>query len=146
MKIVVMGCGRVGARVSSILDHNGHDVSVIDVDARAFRRLAADFGGTTIIGTGIDEDILRSAGIEQASAFVAVTNGDNRNIMAAQVARLIFNVSEVVVRIYDPVREDTYRRLGLTTVCPTTTISALILDHVIGAGEPIAPRRGGGEG
>src|SRR4029078_7962160 len=127
MKIVVMGCGRVGARVSSILDHNGHDISVIDVDSRAFRRLAADFGGTTIIGTGIDEDILRSAGIEEASAFVAVTNGDNRNIMAGQVARLILNVPAVLVRIYDPVREDTYRRLGLTTVCPTTTISALIL-------------------
>src|SRR5262245_41525548 len=101
MKVVVMGCGRVGARVSSILDHNGHDVSVIDVDSRAFRRLSADFGGNTIIGTGIDEDVLRSAGIEEASAFVAVTNGDNRNIMAAQVARLIFNVPEVVVRIYD---------------------------------------------
>ncbi len=142
MKIVIMGCGRVGARVSSILDHNGHDVSIIDVDSRAFRRLAADFKGVTIIGTGIDEDVLRSAGIEQASAFVAVTNGDNRNIMAAQVARLIFNVPEVVVRIYDPVREDTYRRLGLTTVCPTTTISALILDQVIGAGDQLSPRRG----
>jgi trk system potassium uptake protein TrkA len=142
MKVVVMGCGRVGARISSLLDHNGHDVSVIDTDARSFRRLAADFKGTTIIGTGIDEDVLRSAGIEEASAFVAVTNGDNRNIMAAQVARLIFNVPEVVVRIYDPVREDTYRRLGLTTVCPTTTISALILDHVIGAGDQLSPRRG----
>jgi len=141
MKVVVMGCGRVGARISSILNHNGHDVSIIDVDPRAFRRLAADFNGTTIIGTGIDEDVLRTAGIEQASAFVAVTNGDNRNIMAAQVARLVFNVPEVVVRIYDPVREDTYRRLGLNTVCPTTTISALILDHVIGAGDQLAPRR-----
>lgn len=135
MKVVIMGCGRVGARIASILDHNGHDVSVIDTDARAFKRLSSDFGGQTIIGTGIDEDVLRSAGIERATAFVAVTNGDNRNIMAAQVARHIFNVPEVVCRIYDPVREDTYRRLGLTTVCPTTTISAIILDHVIGASE-----------
>lgn len=135
MKVVVMGCGRVGARISSILDHNGHDVTVIDTDARAFRRLPADFGGDTVIGTAIDEDVLRVAGIERATAFVAVTNGDNRNIMAAQVARLMFNVPEVVCRIYDPVREDTYRRLGLTTVCPTTTISAQILDHVIGAEE-----------
>jgi trk system potassium uptake protein TrkA len=141
MKVVIMGCGRVGARVASILNHNGHDVSVIDTDSRAFRRLASDFNGTTIIGTGIDEDVLRSAGIEQAGAFVAVTNGDNRNIMAAQVARLIFQVPDVVVRIYDPVREDTYRRLGLTTVCSTTTISALIIDHVIGAGEVVTPRR-----
>ena len=141
MRVVIMGCGRVGARIASILDHNGHDVVVIDTDPLAFRRLAADFKGQTIIGAGIDEDVLRSAGIEEASAFVAVTNGDNRNIMAAQVARLVFNVPEVVCRIYDPVREDTYRRLGLTTVCPTTAVSALILDHVIGAGEPMEPRR-----
>jgi trk system potassium uptake protein TrkA len=142
MKVVIMGCGRVGARIASILDHNGHDVSVIDTDPRAFRRLAPDFGGQTIIGTGIDEDVLRAAGIEEARAFIAVTNGDNRNIMAAQVARHIFNVPEVICRIYDPVREDTYRRLGLTTVCPTTTISAIILDHVIGAGESLAVGRG----
>jgi trk system potassium uptake protein len=135
MRVVVMGCGRVGARIATILDHNGHSVGVIDTDPRAFRRLPADFKGDTIVGTGIDEDVLRLAGIEKAKAFVAVTNGDNRNIMAAQVARLMFNVPEVVCRIYDPVREDAYRRLGLTTVCPTTTISAQILDHVIGADE-----------
>jgi trk system potassium uptake protein TrkA len=140
MNVVVMGCGRVGARVASILDNNGHHVTVIDTNARAFRRLSPGFGGDTVIGTGIDEDILRSAGIEQAHAFVAVTNGDNRNIMAAQVARQIFNVPEVITRIYDPVREDTYRRLGLTTVCPTTTVSALILDYVIGAGGPFRER------
>ena len=143
MKVVVMGCGRVGARIASILDHNGHGVTVIDTDSRAFRRLPADFKGDTIIGTGIDEDVLRAAGIEEATAFLAVTNGDNRNIMAAQVARLVFEVPEVVCRIYDPVREDTYRRLGLTTVCPTTTISAIILDHVIGAGEATPRTRGG---
>lgn len=133
MKAVIMGCGRVGARVASLLDHTGNEVSVIDIDSRAFRRLPTTFGGDTIIGTGIDEDVLRRAGIEEADAFIAVSNGDNRNIMAAQVARLIFNVPEVVCRIYDPVREDTYRRLGLTTVCPTTTISAMILDSVMRA-------------
>ncbi len=143
MKVIVMGCGRVGARIASILDHNGHDVAVIDTNSRAFRRLPADFAGDTIIGTGIDEDVLRSAGIEEATAFIAVTNGDNRNIMAAQVARLIFEVPEVVCRIYDPVREDTYRRLGLTTVCPTTSISAVILDHVIHADNAALPRGGG---
>ena len=137
-----MGCGRVGARIASILDHNGHAVAVIDTDSRAFRRLPADFAGETIIGTGIDEDVLRAAGIEEATAFVAVTNGDNRNIMAAQVARLVFEVPEVVCRIYDPVREDTYRRLGLTTVCPTTTVSAIVLDQVIGA-DGGSPRGGG---
>ena len=143
MKAVIMGCGRVGARVAGILDHSGNQVTVIDTDSRAFRRLPAGFGGETIIGTGIDEDILRKAGIEEADAFIAVTNGDNRNIMAAQVARLIFQVPEVVCRIYDPVREDTYRRLGLTTVCPTTTISAIVLDHVMRAeAEQDAPRGG----
>ncbi|MCA9878588.1 MAG: TrkA family potassium uptake protein [Thermomicrobiales bacterium] len=143
MKAVIMGCGRVGARVASLLDHTGNDVTVIDIDSRAFRRLPATFGGETIIGTGIDEDVLRRAGIEDADTFVAVTNGDNRNIMAAQVARLIFDVPEVVCRIYDPVREDTYRRLGLTTVCPTTTISAMILDSVMrAAGEAETPRGG----
>jgi trk system potassium uptake protein TrkA len=144
MKVVVMGCGRVGARIASLLDHNGHQVTVIDIDSRAFRRLPADFKGDTIIGTGIDEDVLRAAGIEQANAFIAVTNGDNRNIMAAQVARVVFSVPEVVCRIYDPVREDTYRRMGLTTVCPTTTISAIILDHVIGAGEMVPTGRSRG--
>lgn len=137
MKVVIMGCGRVGARVASNLVNNGHDVSVVDTDSRAFRRLPHDFRGDTIIGTGIDEDVLRSAGIEDATAFVAVTNGDNRNIMAAQVAKTIFKVPEVICRIYDPVREDMYRRLGLFTVCPTTTISAMILDHVIGAGSTL---------
>lgn len=138
-----MGCGRVGARVASLLDHTGNEVTVIDIDSRAFQRLPATFEGDTIIGTGIDEDVLRRAGIEDADAFIAVSNGDNRNIMAAQVARLVFNVPEVVCRIYDPVREDTYRRLGLTTVCPTTTISAMILDSVMRASDDDETPRGG---
>jgi trk system potassium uptake protein TrkA len=145
MKVVIMGCGRVGARVASLLDHTGNDVTVIDTDSRSFRRLPPGFGGETIIGTGIDEDVLRRAGIEDADAFVAVTNGDNRNIMAAQVARLIFGVQEVVCRIYDPVREDTYRRLGLTTVCPTTSISAIILDQIMHRSGEEMRARGGSE-
>jgi trk system potassium uptake protein TrkA len=143
MKAVIMGCGRVGARIAGLLDQSGNMVTVIDTDSRAFRRLPAGFGGETVIGTGIDEDVLRRAGIEDADAFIAVTNGDNRNIMASQVARLIFEVPEVVCRIYDPVREDTYRRLGLTTVCPTTTISAIILDHVMRAASDRETVRGG---
>ncbi|MGH2614395.1 MAG: potassium channel family protein [Thermomicrobiales bacterium] len=143
MKVVIMGCGRVGARIAGLLDHTGNDVTIIDTDSRAFRRLPAGFGGETIIGTGIDEDVLRRAGIEDADAFIAVTNGDNRNIMASQVAQRIFNVPEVVCRIYDPVREDLYRRLGLTTVCPTTTISAIVLDHVMRAGGDGDGARGG---
>jgi trk system potassium uptake protein TrkA len=135
VKVVIMGCGRVGARVAILLDHAGHRVTVIDTDSRAFKRLPGDYSGDTIIGTGIDEDVLRQAGIAQADAFVAVTNGDNRNIMAAQVARHVFSVPEVVCRIYDPVREDSYRRLGLTTVCPTTTIAAQVLEHVLSSAD-----------
>lgn len=130
MNVVVMGCGRVGARVSAILDQHGHNVSVVDTNPDAFRRLGEKFGGDTLIGTGIDEDVLRRAGIDQAHVFIAVTNGDNRNIMAAQVAHTVFGIKHVVVRIYDPVREDTYRRLGLHTVCPTTTIAAMIIDQI----------------
>jgi trk system potassium uptake protein TrkA len=130
MNVVVMGCGRVGARVSAILDQHGHQVSVVDTNPDAFRRLGENFGGDTLIGTGIDEDVLRRAGIENADVFIAVTNGDNRNIMAAQVAHTVFDVKHAIVRIYDPVREDTYRRLGLRTVCPTTTIAAIIIDQL----------------
>lgn len=144
MNVVIMGCGRVGARVASLLDQNGHKVTVIDTHSQSFSRLARNFSGDTVIGTGIDEDILRMAGIEAADTFIAVTNHDNRNLMASQVARAIFNVPQVIVRIYDPVREDTYRRMGLTTICPTTTISAMILDYVIGAG--LSSARGGAEG
>lgn len=130
MNVVVMGCGRVGARVAVILDQHGHKVTVIDTRQEAFHRLGDRFGGDTILGTGIDEDVLRRAGIERAQVFVATTEGDNRNIMASQVARTVFAIEHVITRIYDPVREDTYRRLGLRTICPTTTISALIIDII----------------
>jgi trk system potassium uptake protein TrkA len=135
MNVVIMGSGRVGARVASMLDVNGHSVTVIDLQSDAFRKLPDDFGGDTVIGTGIDEDVLRVANIEEADVFIAVSENDNRNIMAAQVARKIFEVPQVILRIYDPVREDTYRRMGYSTVCPTTTISAMILDQVITSGE-----------
>lgn len=128
MKIVIMGCGRVGSRLATMLDREGHTVSVIDTNQSAFSRLPADFGGMTILGTAIDEDVLRSAGIEGADAFMAMTEGDNRNIMAAQVAREVFNVREVVARIYDPAREEIYRGLGLSTICPTKLISGIVHD------------------
>lgn len=131
MNVIIMGCGRVGARIASMLDRQGHDVTVLDVRGSSFQLLADDFGGDTVIGTGIDEDVLRIAGIQRADAFVAVSDNDNRNIMAGQVARHIFNIGTVVLRIYDPVREDTYRRMGYSTVCPTTTVSTLILDQIL---------------
>jgi trk system potassium uptake protein TrkA len=132
MNVVIMGCGRVGSYLAMRLDREGQHVTVIDLTATAFRRLPEDFGGQTVVGTGIDEQVLRSAGITEADAFVAVTEGDNRNIMAAQVAREIFGVREVIARIYDPVREEVYRGLGLGTISPTRLISDLVYDRLFG--------------
>src|SRR5262245_17069527 len=92
MKIVIMGCGRVGARLALLFEREGHDVSVIDLYADSFARLGANFRGTTVAGTGIDEDVLKAAGIQQADIFLAVTQQDNANIMAAQIAKLMFQV------------------------------------------------------
>lgn len=127
MNVIVVGCGRVGARIAMSMDQSGHKVCVVEIDSRALRRLSSDYRGNVVIGTGIDEDILRSAGIEEADAFFAVTNGDNTNIMCAQIAQRVFEVNRVVARIYDPVREETYRRMGIDTVCPTTTIASLMI-------------------
>src|SRR5205823_11986219 len=91
----------------------GHDVTVLDVKSSAFSRLGQDFKGTTILGNGIDQEVLKRAGIERADAFVAATQGDNRNIMASQIAKHVFGVKRVVTRIYDPLRSDTFAALGL---------------------------------
>lgn len=133
MKVVIMGCGRVGSQLAVRLDREGHRVSVIDVSTKSFGRLPETFRGLTVVGTGIDEDVLRQAGIESADAFVAVTEGDNRNIMAAQVAREIFGVTECVARIYDPAREEIYREIGLDTICPTKLVSSLAYDRLFAA-------------
>ncbi len=131
MKFVILGCGRVGSRLAVMLDKMGHDVSIIDRTADSFKRLPTSFGGQAVIGVGIDEDVLRSAGIEGADVFAAVTNGDNTNIMASQVAKELFGVPRVIARIYDPLREETYHTLGLETICPTTLISNVIVDTVL---------------
>jgi len=132
VNVVIVGCGRVGARIAATLDQAGHRVSVVDINSASFRRLPQDFAGKAIVGTGIDEDVLKSADIEDADAFFAVTNGDNTNIMTAQIAQTVFEIPTVVARIYDPVREDTYRRMGIHTVCPTTTIASLMLSAIQG--------------
>lgn len=135
MNIIVLGCGRVGAALATMLDAEGHSVTVIDQNSDAFRRLGAGYKGNMVLGTGIDEDVLRSAGIEKADAFAAVTNGDNTNIMASQIASTIFHVPRVVTRIYDPIREETYRTLGLDTVCPTSVGARLFRERLLaGAG------------
>ncbi len=111
-----MGCGRVGSGLAKALESAGHTVAVIDQNREAFRRLGPDFNGRTIAGVGFDRDILLEAGIENASAFAAVSNGDNSNILAARVARESYNVPNVVARIYDPERAEIYQRLGIPTV------------------------------
>ncbi|MDT7712590.1 MAG: trk/ktr system potassium uptake protein [Pseudonocardiales bacterium] len=118
-----MGCGRVGAGLAVALERLRHDVAVIDQNARAFRRLGADFHGQQIRGGGFDRQVLIEAGIERAAAFAAVSSGDNSNIISARVARETFGVAHVVARIYDPKRAAVYERLGIPTVAtvPWTT-------------------------
>jgi trk system potassium uptake protein TrkA len=130
MKAVIMGCGRVGARLATMMDAEGHEVTVLDLESYSFRRLPSTFKGTAITGNGLDEDTLKKGGIEKADVFVALTEGDNRNVMAAQIAKHIFNVPKVVCRIYDPIREEMYRNLGLETISPTK-IGAERLKEVI---------------
>jgi trk system potassium uptake protein TrkA len=131
VKIIIMGCGRVGAQLASLLDAEGHQVTVLDIDAHSFRRLPPSFGGTALVGDGTDEEMLRKAGITEADAFVAVTQGDNRNVMGAQIAKNIFNVQRVICRIYDPLRKDVYEALGLEAVSPTTVFAQLLRDKLL---------------
>lgn len=129
MKVIILGCGRQGAYLAQRLDKQGHNVTVIDRNSDSFRRLGPDFHGTMLLGVGIDEDVLRRAGIENADAFVAVTNGDNTNAMAAEIARLVFQVPKVIARLYDPLREETYRTMGLVeTVSPTVMGATKIIE------------------
>jgi trk system potassium uptake protein TrkA len=131
MKIVLLGCGRVGSTLATMLDQSGHEVSIVDYSSEAFQRLSPDFRGETIPGNGVDEEVLIRAGIKEADAFVAVTNGDNRNIMASQIAKEIFNVKKVMCRIYDPIREETYRELGMETICPTKIGAQMFFDEIV---------------
>ncbi len=130
MKIVIMGCGRVGAQLAGLLDTDGHSVTILDTDASSFRRLPPTFKGTALVGNGLDQEALKRAGVEEADAFVAVTQGDNRNIMAAQVAKHIFNVPRVVCRIYDPLRQEIYSTLGLETLGPTTIFAQMLREKL----------------
>jgi len=125
-----MGCGRVGAQLAGLLDADGHEVTILDTDAYSFRRLAPTFGGSALIGNGIDETALRRAGIEQADAFAALTQGDNRNVMAAQIAKHIFNVPKVICRIYDPLRQELYNTLGIEAFSPTRIFAQLVKERI----------------
>lgn len=131
MNAVIMGCGRVGAQLASLLDAEGHKVIVLDVDAYSFRRLSSGFSGMALVGDGTDEEILGRACIEGTDAFVAVTQGDNRNVMAAQIAKHVFNIPKVICRIYDPLRRDIYEALGLEAISPTTIFAQILRDKLL---------------
>jgi len=120
MKVIVMGCGRVGEQVSLLLASEGHDVAVIDYDASALERLGPDFKGRRIRGVGFDRDVLLEAGIEEADGFAATSSSDNANIIAARIARNVFHVPHVVARLFDPRRAEIYRRLGLMIISSST--------------------------
>lgn len=132
MNVLIMGCGRVGAQLAMAMDAEGHKVTIMDIEPYSFRRLPATFKGTALIGNGLDGEALRKAGIERADVFVAVTQGDNRNVMAAQIAKHIFNVPKAVCRIYDPIREEMYRTLGLETISPTMVGAELLKRAIAG--------------
>jgi len=130
MNVIVVGCGRVGSQLATLLSVEGHNVVVIDKEPEAFKRLGSSFNGVTIKGMGFDEEILEEAGIRSYDAFAAATNLDNTNLMAAEVARKIFNVPHVVARLYNPLRERTYIQLDLDYVCGTTLVAETLLDKI----------------
>ncbi len=131
-KVVIMGCGRVGAALAMDLSRSGDQVLILDIDPAAFRFLPDDFNGTKVVGNGIDLDVLRKLGIEGMDVFVSATRGDNRNVMAAQIAKHIFGVPIVASRVFDPLREEMYRNMGLRTINPTR-VQAKRLKRIIDA-------------
>ena len=132
MHVVIMGSGRTGSLLAAMLDEAQQDVTVIDWDSHAFDRLPDTFSGRTVVGNAVDQDVQRQAGLESADVFVAATSGDNRNVMAGQVAREVFKVPRVIARIKDPDRANIYRKLGLQVDCRTSEGARVLLDLVEG--------------
>jgi trk system potassium uptake protein TrkA len=133
LHVVVVGCGRVGSELAAALERGGHEVAVIDKNPRAFRRLATNFAGRTITGFGFDRDTLTEAGIAQAAAFAAVSNGDNSNILCARIARETYAIEHVVARIYDPRRALIYQRLGIATVATVAWTTDQVMRRLLPA-------------
>jgi trk system potassium uptake protein TrkA len=131
MRYLIVGCGRVGSSLAKLLDADGHEVIVVDENPAAFKRLGQKFKGHVVVGTGIDYDLLKRAGASTADGFVSVTDGDNRNIMAALIAQRMFKLKNVVARIYDPPRGTMYHDLGVQTVVPTTMIAKIMRDTLL---------------
>src|SRR3954451_25198732 len=129
-----MGCGRVGSTLAKSLEDRRHDVSIIDSNPDAFRRLGPSFNGAKVTGIGFDQTVLERAGIDEADAFAAVSSGDNSNIIAARVARESFGIQQVVARIYDPGRAEVYQRLGISTVATVKWTADQVLRRLLPAG------------
>ena len=129
MRTVIVGCGRVGAMLAVMLDDGGHSVSILDISSAAFDRLPSTFKGSAQRGDGTDEDTLRRAGTEDADLFLALTEGDNRNVLAAQLAREGFGIEIVYAKVNDRMRAQAYAELGIGTVCRTT----MMADGILGA-------------
>jgi trk system potassium uptake protein TrkA len=127
MKAVIVGCGRVGAGIADELDRAGWQVLIIDTTSAAFDRLPSTFGGTAVRGDGTDEDTLRREGAEGADLFLALTEGDNRNVMAAQLGVEALGARQTVAKINDPVRAEAYAHLGITTLCRTNLMATAVL-------------------
>ncbi|MDD5119765.1 MAG: TrkA family potassium uptake protein [Candidatus Omnitrophica bacterium] len=131
MYVIIVGCGRVGAQLAKLLSAEGHDVVVIDKLRESFIRLGDTFNGLTMVGNGFDLALLKQVGVEKSDAFCAVTNGDNTNLISAQVAKKIFRVPKVIARVYDPQRAHIYAALGLDIMSGTMLLSAMLRDKII---------------
>lgn len=131
MYVIIVGCGRVGAELAKLLSGEGHDVVVVDKSQESFARLGDTFNGLTMVGNGFDLALLKQVGVEKADAFCAVTNGDNTNLISAQVAKKIFRVPKVFARVYDPQRAHIYAALGLDIISGTMLFSAMLRDKII---------------
>ncbi|MFA5287623.1 MAG: TrkA family potassium uptake protein [Candidatus Omnitrophota bacterium] len=131
MYVIIVGCGRVGAELAKLLSNEGHNVVVIDKSRDSFDRLGNTFNGLTMVGNGFDLELLKQVGIEKADAFCTVTNGDNTNLISAQVAKKIFKVPKVIARVYDPQRAHIYAALGLDIMSGTTLFASMLRDKII---------------
>lgn len=131
MYVIIVGCGRVGSELGRLLSAEEHNVVIIDINQSAFDHLGNTFNGLTLVGNGFDLELLKQAGIEKADAFCAVTNGDNTNLVAAQVAKKIFKIPKVIARVYDPQRAQIYSALGLDIISGTILFAAMLRDKII---------------
>lgn len=140
MRVIVVGCGRVGAGIAERLARGGHELTVIDINTESFARLEEDFPGQAIRGDGTDEDVLRRAGADEADMFFALTEGDNRNVLTAQLAAETFKIGQVVAKVNDPVRAEAYSALGIATICRTRLLVDALARY---AGLPADPGANG---